>query len=213
MKPSDFFLGVVNFLGVLVPGAALLLLRGCYGDYWLFHGSPVPPWLVFGGAAYVVGQLLLASTEILNLVAGWVATHWTKKLGPDINAFLEEAKQYLPLLKNPVTSPQSQFHIALSFLRLEKSAAVAEIDHHMADYKLLRNLVAVLAIDWVVRAISMQQEKCLLLIVEGVAFVLTFIAFVRMLGWAKLLAYQYVCLIGYQKKNSTEAPNASASGS
>lgn len=66
MKPIDFYLGVVNFLGVLVPGAVFLFLRNLPPDTWSIPGTGIPQWLAFGGVAYLIGQLLLAITEWLN---------------------------------------------------------------------------------------------------------------------------------------------------
>ena len=66
MKPSDFYLGVVNFLGVLVPGVVFLFLRGFQPTVWSEIEPPIPGWLIYGGVAYLIGQLLLAATESLN---------------------------------------------------------------------------------------------------------------------------------------------------
>ncbi len=68
-KPADFFLGVVNFIGDLVPGAvllSLLLARLLPGDWQCRALWPRVDWLIFGVAAYIAGQLLLAISEMLN---------------------------------------------------------------------------------------------------------------------------------------------------
>jgi len=150
----------------------------------------------------------LAATELLNEVAR--AVGWEKlSLRSDIRLFLDKAAVLLPLLdastsqkEKPKAPRQAEFHTALSFLHLENPAAAAEVDHHMADYKLLRNMLAVLIIDLVARACSIREQLPLFLL-EIATLGLCFIAFVRMFAWAQLLAYQYVCLIldGYEKKN------------
>src|SRR2546428_5981174 len=168
MKPGDFFLGVVNFLGVLVPGAALLLLRGPSLQGWHLTAGPVPPWLIFSGAAYLAGQFLLAVTEALNSMAAGAAKQISRTLHNDIAAFRHEASERLELIR--IGSPGSKFHTALSYLRTRNAAAAAELDHHMADYKLLRNLFAVLVIDLLIRASTTPQESSIL-ILEGVLVV------------------------------------------
>ena len=195
MKPSDFFLGVVNFLGVLVPGAILLLLRGW--TFGIIKDGTVPQWLVFGGVAYVLGQFLLGVTEWLNWIPNHVPLPGT--VHKDVVHFRDLAAWQLGLLKD--SSLQAQFHVALSYLRINSAEAAAEIDHHMADYKLLRNLVAVLAIDLVARY---PQGSTEFVPWEALALLACFIAFLRMFNWAQLLAFQYVCLIKNQPRDTAK---------
>ena len=195
MKPSDFFLGVVNFLGVLVPGAILLALLD--RTFAMPKDFPVPGWLVFGGASYVVGQLLLAATEILNGTVRTLGRAFGPKVRNDVVVFRKQARRRLDLLS--AGSRQAKFHTALSYLKMKNSTAAAEVEHHMADYKLLRNLLAVLVIDLSVRAVK-GQTKTLILVVEGLSIVACLVAFVRMFNWAQLLSFQYVCLIADSAK-------------
>src|SRR5215472_12109136 len=69
-KPADFFLGIVDFLGVLVPGAVLAYLL----DDRLSHIYRISPlhvhWLAFAAVSYLFGHLLLALTESFNWLAG-----------------------------------------------------------------------------------------------------------------------------------------------
>lgn len=203
MKPSDFFLGVVNFLGVLVPGAALLFLRSFDPSAWSLAKSPIPDWLVFGGFAYLIGQLLLAVTEVFNdavpYFKGWIF----RKVYLDVKAFRERASKRLELADSD--SPSSKFHSALSYLRINNAAATGEVDHHMADYKLLRNLVLVLAIDAVMRAFTPQRQRGLAGL-ELLLMIVCFGAYVRMYNWAQLLAFQYVCLIHSDPKAQDKDP-------
>src|SRR4051812_4707441 len=104
-----------------------------------------PPWLLFGGVSYLVGQLLLAVTEIVNEVAEPTTRLVFRDLRDDVEKFRRRASERVESMT--IGSRQARFHTALSYLRLHKAEAAAEVDHHMADYKLLRNLVAVLLID------------------------------------------------------------------
>ena len=74
-KPGDFFLSIVSFLGVLLPGAVFVFLRGSSVQA-VFEPKDFEPrwrWVVAAVAAYVAGQILLALTEPLNWLAEYVA--------------------------------------------------------------------------------------------------------------------------------------------
>jgi len=194
MKPADLFLGVVNFVGVVVPGAFLLVLRVPL-KAWTLDASPIPPWLLFGGVSYLAGQLLLAATERVNDMAEPLARLVCPELRRDVDAFRDQASGQVELMK--IGSRQANFHTALSYLRIQKAEVTADVDHHMADYKLLRNLLAVLIIDLTAR-VSL-GSPILVLLLEAGAFMVCLLAFVRMFCWAELLAFQYVCLLSNKK--------------
>ena len=69
-KPGDFFLGVIDFFGILVPGIALLALQGST----LAHLAAIPlpsrenwwDWVPALVAAYVIGHFLLGLGVPLN---------------------------------------------------------------------------------------------------------------------------------------------------
>jgi len=197
-KPGDFFLGIVDFLGVLVPGAALVFLEA----EWIrriFGISPLqPPWLVFAAAAYFLGHLLLALTELLNRPAQRLAPRiWSlQQAHDDAGSFETVCKSVLG--KATTGDTGTNFHAALSFLRLKHADAAAEIDRHMAGYKLLRNLVAVFLFDLLLSLPAWRQSP-LRLGADLILMLLFFLAFVRMLQWGYLLAFQYCILIHEQK--------------
>jgi len=212
-KPGDFFLGVVTFLGVLVPGAVLITIQGpafleLLGQkdqsltVWL--GESTAHWLIFGGVAYIAGQLLLALTEFLNPGADLLAPLWRRlhlaplwrQLHEDIGVLRSKAAGLLPA--EIPGGNGSLFHAAISSVRLGSSEAAAEVDRHMADYKLLRNLVGVVVVDLVVSAVR-QPRPVVLTAVELVLGVLSFVAFVRVFYWTQLLAFAYVVLIHKDK--------------
>jgi hypothetical protein len=208
-KPADFFLGIADFLGMLVPGAVLVFLEADW-IHRIFGVSPLqPPWLVFAAAAYLLGHLLLALTEALN----WLAKPVARKIWP-FSEIHKEAVKFgkisVPFLGKAATDHAgTAFHAALSFLRLKHPDAAAEIDRHMAGYKLLRNLVAVFLIDLIgcltlsMRGLSHTTPR---LVADFVLMLLFFLAFVRMLQWAQLLAFQYCILIQEQKLQSQASP-------
>src|SRR5262245_48214001 len=228
-KPGDFFLGVVTFLGVLVPGAVLITIQGpafleLLGQkdqsltVWL--GESTAHWLIFGGVAYIAGQLLLALTEFLNPGADLLAPLWRwlhlaplwrrlhlaplwRQLHEDIGVLRSKAAGLLPA--EIPGGNGSLFHAAISSVRLGSSEAAAEVDRHMADYKLLRNLVGVVLVDLAVSAVR-QPRSVVLTTVELVLGVLSFVAFVRVFYWTQLLAFEYVVLIHKDKPATADLP-------
>jgi len=69
-KPGDFFLGVIDFFGILVPGAVLMYLHGdrllaLLGGQQMLD-SQVSRWVAFLIGAFVLGQFLLGASVPLN---------------------------------------------------------------------------------------------------------------------------------------------------
>lgn len=186
-KPGDFFLSVVTFLGVLLPGAVLLFLRGSTLET-VFPATGIEPrWAVFLVAAYVAGHILLAATEVLNYLALWIAAM---------------ARRLISKIKKPnphAPRTDGDFHKALCAIRLKNADAASEIDRHMADYKLLRNLVAVFLIDlvWPLPDGSPGYGRALW---DGALVALSFFGFVRMHYWARRLAFEYEDLLPQTEK-------------
>ena len=203
-KPSDFYLGIVDFLGVLVPGAVLALMRGYRIRPALSNPSSATEWTIFLGTAFIAGQLLLALSELLNDLALPFDRIFFHQLREGVDELEDRAAL---LLKAGIVEKKGPtvFHAALSYLRLKNGEAAAEVDRHMADYKLLRNLVAVFVTDFLASLI-LGPRSCARMIFDGVLAVLSFIAFARMLGWAHLLAFQYCCLIDTLKEKSGQLP-------
>lgn len=197
-KPSDFFLGVVNFLGVLVPGAVFLflLLRHLPAQAWLQR----PNWTAFAVAAYILGCLLLAASEILNLTVDWLTKRFLPKFDTKLREVEADFRQRHHDLMCPETAGEKvegdlndrgfRFHTALSYVRLRNAEAAAEVDHHMADYKLLRGLVAVLLVN-VAISLGIAPRNCPLLVTEAGLAALAFLCFVRMYNWTRFLAFDY----------------------
>jgi hypothetical protein len=205
VKPSDVFLGVVNFLGILLPGAVFVFLLSPY----LSIDSSWRDWRVFAVAAYLSGQILLAASELLN----WIADQPTKWLWRELyfnlhamesNFVKQQMGQRSGETENNQQSPQRtgfRFHTALSQVRLHNPEAASEIDHHMADYKMLRSLVLVLL---VVAGVSLFHRKWAAGMSETVLAILVYCCFVRMYAWAQYLAFEYGVIL-LQKHGQTTA--------
>jgi len=203
-KPGDFFLGIVDFRGILVPGALLVYLEAPWIAL-IFNIFPLQShWIVFAAAGYFLGHLLLAITELFNWLGKTFAQYvWPfSRIERDSEVLKERS---FPVLKNSVAkNDQTNFHAALSFLRIWSAEAAGEVDRHMAGYKLLRCVSMVFVIDLLfsLRGSPVSRERVWSDVLLAVLF---FLAFVRMLQWAHLLAYQYCILV--QDKAKPPAPH------
>jgi hypothetical protein len=196
-KPSDFFLSAVTFFGVLVPGTILVFLQG---DRLL---SPFGfrledlHWLVIVGVGYVFGHFLLAFSDLFNdlgdrTVAKIWCSPWQRVEQLTRKVELPEAVRSM--------DPRHVFHAAHSLVRLKHAEAALEIDRHMADYKLLRNLVLVFLIDLILTVTAPAWPPLLARIGADLGLgLLAFLAFKRMLYWARLLALEYCLLVSGSK--------------
>jgi len=200
-KPGDFYLGVVSFLGVLLPGAVFLFL--------LLFSYPADPrlrlqdWRVFAAAAYIVGHLFLAVAERLNSTADRV----TRLLGRHFyDALFNVEGDFASAHRASMGSEKSagdahdpqvrafRFHTALSYVRLRSAEAAAEVDHHMADYKLLRSLVLVLLLNAII-ALRRPNDGWPAATIEIVVSAFAYVCFVRMYNWARYLVFDYAIML------------------
>jgi len=215
-RPGDFFLSVVSFLGALVPGAVfgMLLLAHSTSPTWTQWADWKPAqWAAFAVVAYILGQLLLAVSDLLNATADPMARVFTPKLYRKV----QEAQRAFQHTHADLARPEkngegvsgetkerlSGFHAALSFVRLRSAEAAAEVDHHMADYKLLRNLVIALLVDAAV-SIVIRPRYPRQQLWEIILAALAFYGFIRMYNWARYFAFDYALLLSRPLSQSKE---------
>ena len=143
-KPADFFVGLVDFFAILLPGAILI--------FWVFicvkhtgrNLANVLPtegeknWLTlaaFAVAAYVVGHLLYAIGSLcLDPLYDW----WKDNYPP----------QEWNELKKKAAKEQSDFKMMETYLRVWSAGATAEMERLEADQKFFRGLILGLLFAW-----------------------------------------------------------------
>ncbi len=218
-KPADFYLVVIEFFGVLLPGAALcylllpLLVPTLPAD-WLPGGS-TQAWAVFAVLSYIAGHLLhaIGSSVFDGYVYGrlylseWKPAHRrvTTLIGRgDRQALLEEELAEKSLLARVYLETETQpggsnyYDWCLSAIRLNASEGVQEVDRLQADSKFFRSMSLVFLV-----AAATGLVEDLLLYGLGAAVLALFSAwrFCTLRWTATKRVYEYYLLATVAQKN------------
>ncbi|HLO32603.1 MAG TPA: hypothetical protein VK249_25875 [Anaerolineales bacterium] len=163
-KPSDFFVDVLEFFTILLPGACLIyliqpLIINNTPALWL-PANETQGWIVFLVLAYIAGHLLHAiGSWILDdyvynkfYVPRWRASHsqavkWInggdstslRKDKDAVNTLL--ARVYLTTKVN--TQGTNYYDWCLSAVRMNSPAGTVEVDRLQADSKFFRSMVLI----------------------------------------------------------------------
>ncbi|MFX0212265.1 MAG: hypothetical protein ACFFDT_40200, partial [Candidatus Hodarchaeota archaeon] len=148
-KPSDLMLNVIEFFGVLIPGAVLFFLHGDWFLRWL--GFPMGElcttttkyWVIVFFISIILGHLLLGASDLFDKPAAMLFKKKTKWY-----LYLEAAKSnHLKLPPGVRETPKNYFYCAFSFLRVHNAVAVAELERLAAEKKLFRSLTLLFLLD------------------------------------------------------------------
>ena len=196
-KPGDFFIGVIDFFGIMVPGAVLLYLRGEYLLSWIGRQPPasnehVVYWTQLLIGSYLLGQILLGAGVPLN---GWADIIWP-----------ERRDKYYREVKNKINLPLSiknrtnSFYRAFSFVRLNSERAIAEIERQTAEYKLFRSLSLVFLFDLLLawRGDPYGWRRVL---ASSVLFIISGARFLFLLNWTRRLTFEFYVLLKSELKD------------
>jgi hypothetical protein len=148
MKPGDFFLGVIDFLAVLVPGSIASFLLAGPARMWLrpyeIPAEGAGAWVAFAVSAYLFGHLLFLLGSTLDDVydARRNRIHDPKK-----DAVLRAAEAARAAVAPELHDDQfSTFKWAKAFLQLNAAAARAEVEQLEALSKFFRSLTVLSAL-------------------------------------------------------------------
>jgi hypothetical protein len=218
-KPGDFFLGVIDFFGILVPGAVLMYLHGdrllaLLGGQRMLD-SQVSRWAAFLIGAFVLGQFLLGASVPLNRLVDffWPESNdsyyrdvkyrikppresGSKKRGTvALNRLLDFFLPFWPEPKRKAASKRTAtYYRAYSYVRLHSAAAITEIDRQTAEYKLFRGLTLVFLLDfplaWINGSLDWSRAA-----VMGLMLALALWRFLFLLRWARRLTFELCDLI------------------
>lgn len=149
-KPADFFIGIVDFFAVLLPGAILtgIVVRAAPGiadDFSSGAGAAA-----FAVAAYVLGQLAYALGTVLDRVYDKLyVERWKRRSGDD--PYLVRAREAAAADRPP---GDDLYDWADAYVRVNVEAGAAEVDRLQADSKFFRTLTVVAAAGAVLGAID-----------------------------------------------------------
>ena len=220
-KPSDFFIGVLDFFAVLLPGAALVylvqpLVITVTPKVWL-PTTPEQAWVMFLVLAYITGHFLhaLGSWLLDKYVYGKLylplfrSSHaQAAKLKKDDFALEEHKKAKETLLARVRLTTKADstgtnyYDWCLSDVRVSSPAGATEVDRLQADSKFFRSMVFVFLV-----AALVSFRACAVWVSVG-AVALTVFAIWRFceLRWtATKRVYEYYLLL---ERRTQETGNA-----
>jgi 8-oxo-dGTP pyrophosphatase MutT (NUDIX family) len=153
-KPADFFIGVVEFFSVLVPGAVVAALVRPIMEPYIFGPAGLLPALATGSQewiAYVIAAYLVGS--MLFLIGGFLDSFLydpLRKIAVPVerDGMYQQASNIKKrVLPEAAAGQVNTFQWARATLRLHAPKAVAEIERYEADSKFFRSLtIAVYAL-------------------------------------------------------------------
>ncbi len=196
VKPGDFFIGLVDFFAILLPGAIFTFLLWDVGETVL--SSSLPPldssakaWTAFVVASYVLGHALHQAGSVLDrsydalYVKGWKRRKGEERL-------LTRTRELMRGMLGGDATMTSAYSWAGSYVRTASDAATRELERMGAESKFFRSLALVLAfalVTFVVRGLCKEAAGALLL----TAF--SYWRFCRRRWDASQTAYEYFILL------------------
>ena len=188
-KPNDFFVGVIDFFGIIVPGAVLLNLRGEYllsllGQQMSPTSETISYWIQFLIGSYLLGQILLGAGVPLNRLAD---KFWPERK----DKFYSEVSERIEL-PDAIKNRKNGFYRAFSFVRLKSGQALAEIERQAAEYKLFRSLSLVFLLDSLLALVAGQSVRAL---TSGVLFLISGARFLFLLNWTRRITFEFYALL------------------
>lgn len=153
MKPGDFFVGVIDFFSILLPGS---LLAGI-----LAVMLPLPPalepllasetakWVAFALAAYALGHFVFLISALLDILYdAYRPKRWPHSDDEDRPFKQANALRHaqFPVGDLDKGRPMNTFKWAKSVLMMRATAALAEVNRYEADSKFFRSMAVVLPV-------------------------------------------------------------------
>jgi len=150
-KPSDLLLGVIDFFGILIPGAMLVFLHGNFllRPLGLSIGTlqTFADWIPAFFVSYALGHFLLGFSVPLNDLA-------VRFPSKETTAYYEAVRKRIKLPPNVSDNRTNVFYSAFSFIRIHSPEAMVELERQAAEYKLFRSLTLLFLLDIPLAAVS-----------------------------------------------------------
>src|SRR5215467_6635126 len=203
-NPANFYLGVVELFGIVVPGAifSFLVYRFAFQEPSSSLSQVPDVGKIFGFVifSYVIGHLLAALGYFLMNPLFWWYYKSGRKGAVSLRGLAARAKSTLDLFVQFGERPDDEFRWTIAYINLCSAQASTRLDTLEADCKLFRNLTPTLFL-----ILSSIQTGSRIFVAMGVG-VLIVVAGLRYLALqAKLMTSAYEFLILLLSK-AREAP-------
>ena len=150
-KPADFFIGVADFFGIILPGALLSYLALALDATTLHVAGRIMPalrnstaqgWVAFALSSYLLGHFAsLIGACLLDPVYKWTYVEVQKRRGDQLYKLAGKLKD-----KTLRADNVTHYKWARMSIRLRQASAMQEIDRLEADSKFFRSVTVVLLI-------------------------------------------------------------------
>jgi hypothetical protein len=144
-KPADFFLGVMEFFAILMPGVLLTFLllswrTPLFGDLLPPLPGTAGKWIAFLVVSYVLGHLLHHVGGVLDtaIYDKLYVNMWKRKCGEE--RLLTRAKELKKQALGNDNQMVNTFSWAAAYVRTHNGAAGNELERGGADSKFFRSL-------------------------------------------------------------------------
>jgi hypothetical protein len=215
VKPGDFFLGLMDFFTILLPGALLAYLVEDFAGKNIF-GPLLPPihtevqgWVVFLLASYLLGQFLfLIGATFMDRIYDKTFLAAKRKNG---DLLYEKAKELTA----------NQWHYAgvrkwaSTVIRLRSADAALQMDQLEATSKFFRSVFVVLIIYFIYFTLSHRSDRWIALGVVASLLVLSFWRFAEQrwkLTELTYLFYLQVCALPIAEVKKSHADSSPSEG-
>jgi hypothetical protein len=195
MKPSDLFIGAMDFFAILMPGAllAFLLLPAVpqiFGPVLPALEGEAARWIAFAVTAYLLGHALHHVGGFLDHWYDKVYVAEKRKFGDE--RLLVESRTLARADLGDDLEGISTFHWAGSYVRAHNATAAAEIERLGGDSKFFRSLCLVGAIALVGFLLRGQPVPA---VIAGIASVFAYLRFCKQRWESTQRTYEYFVLL------------------
>lgn len=208
-KPTDFFVGVMEFFAIIMPGALLAFLlldygKSVFGILLPTLSGTAEKWAAFLVIAYVFGHLLHHIGGIFDkyIYDKFYVKKWKRKKGKE--RLLTRTCDLIKAELGHDINMTSAFSWAGSYVRVHSAAAASELERGGADSKFFRSLSFVALV-----AVVLFASKSLLL-ATGCALLLFAFSIWRFcdLRWKNSQrTYEYFIMLKMAENTKTEKGN------
>ena len=215
MKPSDVYVGVIDFFAVILPGSvAAWLLKGPFDTYLVeelkldlwSQLDDAAKWATFALAAYFLGRLLFLLGKGLDSLYD---LQRRRRRPPDSDGTYKQADKLRQKLAGELPRHFSTFKWAKAYLKLKAPEARSEVDQLEASSKFFRSLTVLFTA--IACWLAVGQRPLHALAAGGLSYA-CFLGFYDHRWKCTELAYAYSIIVAKKPPKKGEGSDGDASG-